>query len=72
VVDAEPATREGTKVSGPMEQRLADGAAGDAAFAGSRFTDVEAHLGTRYTAQTLAALRCAYPGVRFVWLMGAG
>lgn len=34
-------------------------------------TDVEAQLGTRYTAQTLAALLPRYPGVRFVWLMGA-
>ncbi|QCO56621.1 nicotinate-nucleotide adenylyltransferase (plasmid) [Pseudorhodobacter turbinis] len=34
-------------------------------------TDVEAHLGTRYTAQTLEALIALYPGVRFVWLMGA-
>jgi nicotinate-nucleotide adenylyltransferase len=34
-------------------------------------TDVEAHLGTRYTAQTIAALRARSPGVRFVWLMGA-
>ncbi|MEM1351953.1 MAG: nicotinate-nucleotide adenylyltransferase [Pseudomonadota bacterium] len=34
-------------------------------------TDVEARLGTRYTAETLGALRALYPGVRFVWLMGA-
>ena len=34
-------------------------------------TDIETRLGTRYTAQTLAALRAHYPGVRFVWLMGA-
>ena len=34
-------------------------------------TDVEARIGTRYTAQTLARLRALYPGVRFVWLMGA-
>jgi nicotinate-nucleotide adenylyltransferase len=34
-------------------------------------TDLEARLGTRYTAQTLAAMRARYPGVRFVWLMGA-
>jgi nicotinate-nucleotide adenylyltransferase len=34
-------------------------------------TDIEARLGTRYTAQTLARLRAIYPGVRFVWLMGA-
>lgn len=34
-------------------------------------TDLEAHLGTRHTAQTLRALQRRYPGVRFVWLMGA-
>jgi nicotinate-nucleotide adenylyltransferase len=34
-------------------------------------TDLEARLGTRATADTLAALRRRYPGVRFVWLMGA-
>lgn len=34
-------------------------------------TDIEARLGTRYTAQTLAALQLRYPHVRFVWLMGA-
>ena len=36
-----------------------------------RITDLEAQLGTRYTAQTLKALIARYPGVRFVWLMGA-
>ena len=34
-------------------------------------TDLEARLGTRYTAETIAALQGAVPGVRFVWLMGA-
>jgi nicotinate-nucleotide adenylyltransferase len=34
-------------------------------------TDIEAHLGTRYTAETLARLQALYPQVRFVWLMGA-
>jgi nicotinate-nucleotide adenylyltransferase len=34
-------------------------------------SDLERRLGTRYTAQTLAALRMRYRGVRFVWLMGA-
>lgn len=34
-------------------------------------TDLEAQLGTRFTAETLATLRQCYPGVRFVWLMGA-
>ena len=34
-------------------------------------SDIEARFGTRYTAETLARLQAAYPGVRFVWLMGA-
>lgn len=34
-------------------------------------TAIEAALGTRYTADTLAALRLHFPRVRFVWLMGA-
>lgn len=34
-------------------------------------TDIEAHLGTRQTARTLKRLGDLYPGVRFVWLMGA-
>ena len=34
-------------------------------------TDIEVRLGTRYTAQTLAALKSKYPKIRFVWLMGA-
>ena len=34
-------------------------------------TDIEARLGTRATADTIAALTMRYPGVRFVWLMGA-
>lgn len=34
-------------------------------------TDIEAQLGTRYTAQTLKVLQAQFRGVRFVWLMGA-
>jgi len=34
-------------------------------------SDIEARMGTRYTAETLAALTKRYPAVRFVWLMGA-
>lgn len=34
-------------------------------------TDIELRLGTRYTAQTLKRLTALYPGVQFVWLMGA-
>lgn len=36
-----------------------------------KVTGLEATLGTRYTAQTIARLRAFYPGVRFVWIMGA-
>ncbi len=36
-----------------------------------RVTDIEALTGTRATVDTLAALQRLYPGVRFVWLMGA-
>ena len=34
-------------------------------------TAIEAGLGTRYTADTLRALRRRFPRARFVWLMGA-
>ncbi|HEX7775453.1 MAG TPA: nicotinate-nucleotide adenylyltransferase [Parvibaculum sp.] len=33
-------------------------------------TDIETRLGTRYTADTLAALKARHPDIRFVWLMG--
>ncbi|AGT09343.1 nicotinate-nucleotide adenylyltransferase [Paracoccus aminophilus] len=34
-------------------------------------TGLEAQLGTRVTADTIAGLQKIYPGVHFVWLMGA-
>ncbi|XDA98687.1 nicotinate-nucleotide adenylyltransferase [Sulfitobacter sp. LCG007] len=34
-------------------------------------SDIEARLGTRYTAQTLERVLSLYPRTRFVWLMGA-
>ncbi|MBV7396068.1 nicotinate-nucleotide adenylyltransferase [Mameliella sp. DP3N28-2] len=34
-------------------------------------SDFEARSGTRYTAETLIALRQSFPNVRFTWLMGA-
>ena len=34
-------------------------------------SDVERLLGTRHTARTLAQLQARFPGVNFVWLMGA-
>ena len=36
-----------------------------------KVTDFESRVGTRYTAQTLAAIFQHYPQVRFSWLMGA-
>lgn len=36
-----------------------------------RISDFETQVGTRYTAATLQALFRRFPGVRFVWLMGA-
>jgi nicotinate-nucleotide adenylyltransferase len=36
-----------------------------------RVTDIEARIGTRYTADTLAALTRRYPATHFVWMMGA-
>ena len=34
-------------------------------------TDIERRLGSRFTADTLGKLSRLYPGVRFIWLMGA-
>lgn len=34
-------------------------------------TDIEARLGTRYTADTLVKLKMCFPRTHFVWLMGA-
>ncbi|MEM6823766.1 MAG: nicotinate-nucleotide adenylyltransferase [Pseudomonadota bacterium] len=54
----------------PMARRIA--AAGDVMqHPRVVVTDLEARLGTRYTAQTLRRVFEHYPGIRFVWLMGA-
>ena len=42
-----------------------------AARAPIRVTAIERELGTRYTVDTLAALKRRYPANRFVWLMGS-
>ena len=59
-----------TRGPAPMEARLA--AARDVMrHPAVKITGIEAQLGTRYTAETIAALQDRYVGVRFVWLMGA-
>jgi nicotinate-nucleotide adenylyltransferase len=59
----------------PLPARLASAAATAAQSdpGGRRVvaTDIERHLHTRYTYDTLRALRIRFPRVRFVWLMGA-
>jgi nicotinate-nucleotide adenylyltransferase len=54
----------------PLAARLASA---QAMARGTRIlpTAIEARLGTRYTADTLDALRRLYPGTRFIWIMGA-
>src|ERR1700744_4119890 len=36
-----------------------------------RVSDIEQHLGTRYTFDTVTALKRRFPGVTFIWLMGS-
>ncbi len=54
----------------PLAARLASARA-MARRAPIRATAIEAKLGTRYTVDTLRALRRRYPANRFIWLMGA-
>ena len=54
----------------PFAERMA-GARALARHPRIRVSDIEARLGTRFTAATLAALRRRFPRDRFVWLMGA-
>lgn len=54
----------------PLDQRLR-GAEKCAVHPKIIATDIEAHLGTRFTVDTVAALQHRYAQVHFVWLMGA-
>ncbi|MBS0297152.1 MAG: nicotinate-nucleotide adenylyltransferase [Proteobacteria bacterium] len=56
--------------SAPLSQRLASARA-MAARPAMTVSDVETRMGTRYTVDALRALKARFPGVRFVWLMGA-
>lgn len=55
----------------PVAHRLGAAQALTAGHRRIRVTALEADLGTRYTVDTIAALRRAAPGVAFVWLIGA-
>lgn len=61
-----PTKREPTQ---PMADRLTKARA--MAGRGTVVSDAESRLGVVYTVDTLAALKARYPGVRFVWIMGA-
>lgn len=54
----------------PLPQRIA-AARGIMTHPRVEITGIEARLGTRMTRDTIAGLQRLYPGVRFVWLMGA-
>lgn len=54
----------------PLHARMASALA-QTRRAPIRVTAIERELGTRYTADTLAALTRRYPGKRFIWLMGS-
>ena len=54
----------------PMADRIARGRA-VMRHPRVKVTDLEARLGTRFTYATIRGLQAIYPGVRFVWLMGA-
>jgi len=54
----------------PLENRL-KWCADEANNRRIRIMDIERDLGTRYTIDTLQALKRRFPGVHFVWLMGS-
>ncbi|HWA69447.1 MAG TPA: nicotinate-nucleotide adenylyltransferase [Rhizomicrobium sp.] len=58
----------------PVPGALAARLAGARALANGRrvvVSDIETRLGTRYTADTVAALQRRFPHVTFIWLMGS-
>ena len=59
-----------TRALAPLAERLA-AARRLAAHPRIDVTDLEAAIGTRFTADTIAWLTRRFPAVRFVWIMGA-
>ena len=54
----------------PLDRRLAKARA-MARHPRIRVSDIESRLGTRYTVDTLDAMKRRFPNARFVWIMGA-
>jgi len=54
----------------PFAERMA-GAEALARYSDIRVTDVEQRLGTRFTRDTLRAIKACFPKMHFVWVMGA-
>ena len=59
-----------SKGMAPLDERLAQARA-RATHPRIRVTGIESALGTRYTVDTVRALKRRFPRVRFVWLMGS-
>jgi nicotinate-nucleotide adenylyltransferase len=66
-----PGNRLKARQPAPMAQRMARARAMLGDDPRVVVSDLEARLGTRATVDTLRKLQALYPGVRFVWLMGA-
>ncbi len=54
----------------PLVERMA-GVRRQARDRGMVVSDVETRMGSHYTIDTVRALKARYPGVKFVWIMGA-
>ncbi|MFZ5669442.1 MAG: nicotinate-nucleotide adenylyltransferase [Pseudomonadota bacterium] len=54
----------------PLAARMA-GASGRARGPGMIVSDAEARIGSQFTIDTIRVLKARFPGVRFVWIMGA-
>lgn len=63
----------GNPLKAAPAEALAARMAGARALAGrgARVSDAEARLGSAYTVDTIRALKTRFPGIRFVWIMGA-
>lgn len=55
----------------PFAERMASARSLAASNGRIVVTEIEARLNTRYTTDTLCALRATFPRTRFIWIMGA-